>query len=136
MEHLPYCGAVQSTAKAALPLGAQPVTMPLEPAAAPARLSSTASAPPPESGPETWTDEITRLPVDEVPPPPQEAIEPPTEELPDTQPEESTEQPAEDLPELQEMETTDQPASDDLDASEESETEPEPKADTLPFEFD
>jgi RNA polymerase subunit RPABC4/transcription elongation factor Spt4 len=136
----PYCGAVQTTAKAALPLGAQPVTMPLEPAAAPARLSSSASAPPlyppSDTDPESWAGEAAGSPIDDAPPPPEEATEPPAEDLADAQPEESTEQPAEDLPELQEMETTDRPASDDLDASEESEIEPEPKADTLPFEFD
>jgi len=115
----PYCGAVQTTAKAALPLGAQPVTMPLEPAAAPARLSSTVSAPPPDpaSGtlPEPWAEEPGEQPV---------------EDLSEPSADESSEESLGDALEAQSEESMEEAAGDELDA------DSEPKADTLPFEFD
>jgi RNA polymerase subunit RPABC4/transcription elongation factor Spt4 len=137
----PYCGAVQTTAKAALPLGAQPVTMPLEPVAAPARLSSTASAPPAypasEAGPESWADGPDQQPVEDLSEPSAgERTEQPVEEPSEPQAADTTEWPADDQPGPESAETEESPAGDELDDAEELEEDSEPRADTLPFEFD
>lgn len=131
----PYCGAVQTTAKAALPLGAQPVAMPLEPVAAPARLSSMTSAPPPpaasEPGPESWIADTDQQPFGDLGEPwGEDAEEQTVEEVPEPRAEEGTEQPAEDQTEPQAAESTEPPANDELEAGS------DPKADTLPFAFD
>ena len=136
----PYCGAVQTTAKAALPLGAQPVTMPLEPATEPARLSSTASVPPPyptsETEPEPWAQESGPQPVEDLPESwPGEPHQQPFEDLSDPSAEEGSAGP-EDLPEPQSAESREQPADDESDSPEDPEADSEPKTETLPFEFD
>jgi RNA polymerase subunit RPABC4/transcription elongation factor Spt4 len=135
----PYCGAVQTTAKAALPLGAQPVTMPLEPAATPARLSSTASTPPPypASEAEPWAGAPDEQPVEDLSEPSAgENTERPVEAPPEPESAGTTEWPAENQPEPESAETGEPSTGDELDDSEEPEPDSSPKADTLPFEFD
>jgi RNA polymerase subunit RPABC4/transcription elongation factor Spt4 len=135
----PYCGAVQTTAKAALPLGAQPVTMPLEPAATPVRLSSTASAPPPQpvSDSESWAGAVSGPPVEDAPEPQAADSETgPVEDQFQRDDVESTEPPVDDQLQPEDVEGREPSAGDTLNDQEEVETDSEPKADTLPFEFE
>ena len=116
----PFCGAVQTAAKPSPALASPPVAVQLEPAAESAQLSGAAPSPLPESAADApfepvWEDETEPAIEDTAEAPSKPAWEYETEAAI----EDSTEPPA---------------AGTEL--PDDAEPEPDPQADTLPFDFD